>query len=200
MRERRQVADADRSPRGNRGVDPTIQRVDQRAKHRQRDARAALRHPGSANEHDRANALLFHRRTHADRPSPHRVDLEARALVGRERLAGVCAERRGQSVDGLVGIRSGIDDCARVLQALDDRRLDADLRSARDGDDIGDTGAPDAWENGVSVDFGTSSPAAPGFPDSGALGANRAGYFTTPLDLRKSRATSLGSIFSPSTL
>ena len=96
--------------------------------------------------------------------------------------------------------RSGIDDCARLLQALGDGRLDADLRSARDGDDIGDTGAADARENGVSVDFGTSSPAAPGFPDSAALGASRAGYFTTPFDFRKSRATSLGSIFSPSTL
>ena len=155
----RQVADADRSPRRNRRVDPLIQRVHQRPKHGQRDTRAALHHPGHANEHDRPHALLVHRRANADGPRAHRVDLETRALFRRQRLAGIRSECRGQSIDGLVRIGRGVDDRTCLPQALDHRQIDADARSARDGDDVGNTGAADARENGVRVDFGTSSPA-----------------------------------------
>jgi hypothetical protein len=69
-----------------------------------------------------------------------------------------------------------LDDGAGTLQPLDQGRRDDDWRTpSGDVDNVAD---PDARD--------------PGF--------DGAAYFTTPFALRKSRATSFGSIFSPSTL
>ena len=211
VRERRQIADADRSPRGNRGEDFPIQRIDERAENRNGHTRAALRHPRNTCEHDRAHAILGHQRTDADGTRAHRVHLVARALVGSQRLARIRAKRRGQPVDRLIGVRGGIDDRACPLEPLDDRRRDADRRTAGHRDHIGDADAADAGENGIRVDFRACSryvwqgalrrnPKRAGALSRRRIDSRRGGYFTTPFDLRKSRATSFGSIFSPSTL
>jgi hypothetical protein len=46
-----------------------------------------------------------------------------------------------------------IDDRARAPQPLDDGRCDADRRTVRNRDDIGDIGAANAWKDRIRVDF-----------------------------------------------
>ena len=162
-----------------------VQRGDKCPEDGDRDARAALRHAGDAREHRGAHAVVRQRRSDADGAGPHRVHLVALLLVGGKRSAGVGAESGVEPVDRRVADRRTVDDRARALESCDDVGSNVDRRAiARDGDDVRDPDAGGAQRDGAH---------------RRARGRSRF-YLTTPLDFRKSWATSLGSIFSPSTL
>jgi hypothetical protein len=102
-----------------------------------------------------------------------------------ERRAGVGAERSVEPVDRLVAGGGAIDDRARVIEASNDLRGNIDRRAvAGDRDGVRD---PDM------------SSAQRDVPHRRASRHGRV-YLTMPLAFRKSRATSFGSSFSPSTL
>ena len=209
VRERRHVRDADRSPCGDMRIDAAVQRIDQRPKdadqrvdapNADRDAGAALRHAGDAGEHGGADAILGHRRSDADGPGAHRTHLIERALVHGQRLARVRAQRRREPVN-----RTRSPAAARSTIARARRR-----RAITSG-----ATATCARRRATSTTSAMPMRSTPGTMGSESTfrhlcrsatrsrrkaGSDPGAYFTTPLAFRKSRATSFGSIFSPSTL